>query len=114
MAHPDAGELRKRITIQQRSGSTQDGFGSPITTWGTYATVWAAVRPLSGRELIAAQAVQSEISHQVTLRYRSGITTAMRVLFGSRIFNITAVLDENEAHEKITLLCTEGLNEVEV
>lgn len=114
MAHPAAGKMRHRITIQQRSGSTQNSFGSPQTTWVTFATVWAEVGPLSGRELIAAQSVQSEISQQVTLRYRAGITTAMRVLFGPRVFNINSVLDENEAHEKITLLCTEGQNEVEV
>lgn len=106
----EAGKLRHRITIQQRS-STQDSYGQPLVAWTDVATVWCAIDPLSGRELLAAEAVQSEITHKVVMRYRSGINAKMRVLYGSRIFDIQNVLDENERHRTLTLLCLEGLTD---
>ena len=55
-----AGKLRHRITIQTRA-DTQDGFGQPVATWVNFVTNEPAEkRDLSGRELIAAQAVHSE------------------------------------------------------
>lgn len=105
-----SGLLRKRITLQQRS-SEQDSYGQPLTTWSDVATVWASVEPLSGRELMAAEAVQSEVTHQVVMRYRPGVTAKLRVAYGSKIFDIQNVLDENERHRMLTLLCTEGLTD---
>lgn len=105
-----AGQLRRRVTIQQRS-ATQDEYGQPLTDWTDVATVYAAVEPLNGRELLAAQAVNSEVSHNVTIRYRAGVTPAMRLNYGGRLFNIHAVLDENERHRMLTLQCSEGMND---
>lgn len=105
-----AGKLRKRIEIQRRS-TTQDGYGQPLTTWTTEITTQADFEPLNGRELVAAQAVQSEVTHTVTIRYRPGITPAMRISYAGRFFNIHAVLDEAERRRMLTLLCSEGLND---
>lgn len=104
------GPLRKRVTIQKRS-QVQDAYGQPLTAWEDVATVWAAIEPISGRELLAAAAVQSEVTHQVILRYRPGVVSKMRIVYGSRIFDIQNVLDENERHRELTLLCVEGLND---
>lgn len=104
------GKLRHRITFQERT-TTQDSYGQPLLTWTDVATVWGAVEPLNGRELMAAEAVQSEITHQVVIRYRPGITAKMRVLYGTRVFDIQNVLDENERHRMLTLLCLEGLSD---
>lgn len=105
-----AGKLRKRIEIQRRS-SVQDDFGQPLTSWTTFAATNAEFEPLNGRELVAAQAVQSEVTHTVTIRYRAGITPAMRIKYAGRLFNIHAVLDEAERHRMLTLLCSEGMND---
>lgn len=105
-----AGQLRKRVIIQQRS-QTQDDYGQPLQTWTDVATVYAGIEPLNGRELLAAQAVNSEVSHNVTMRYRSGITPAMRLNYQGRLFNIHTILDENERHRMLTLQCSEGMND---
>ena len=78
------------------------------TTWATVATVWAAVEPLSAREFIAAQAVQSNVSVRITMRYRPGITSAMRLLHDGKVYNITGVLaDKDSGREYLTLPCAE-------
>jgi len=104
-----AGDLRRQITLQSRS-TTRDTFGEPALTWTNVATVWAAITPLSGRELELAQAMNSEISHQVQIRYRSDVTSAMRVVYQGRYFNILSVMDVEMRHRELQLMCSEGLN----
>lgn len=109
-----AGRLRHRIKFQAKTGTpVPDGYGGSTIPWVDFATkIPAAIEPLSGRELLAAQAVQNETSHKVTLRYQPGITAAMRVVFGSRVFAITAPpLNKDERNRELTLLCSEGLSQ---
>lgn len=105
-----AGDLNRRITIQQRS-STPDSYGQQSGAWTDVVTCWAGIEPLTGRELLAAQAVNTENTHQVKLRYRTGITAAMRVVYQGRLFNILSVIDPDTAHVALHLLCSEGLTQ---
>ena len=102
-----AGDLKRRITIQQRSASV-DTFGQQLVTWSNLLTSWAEIQPTSGREMVSAEAQQFEISHQITIRYRSTITPAMRVLYEGRVFEIMSVLDQDTQHRRLTLMCSEG------
>jgi SPP1 family predicted phage head-tail adaptor len=45
----------------------------------------------------------------VTIRYRPGVTSAMRVRYQGRKFNILTVLDVEMAHVALELTCAEGL-----
>lgn len=111
MAHSlRSGELNRRITIQQRATST-DSYGQQATTWADVLSCWAAIEPLDGRELLLAQAINAEVTHRLTVRYRTGITAAMRATYQGRLFNIHAVLDPDTAHVALQLLCSEGLNQ---
>ena len=107
---------RLRFTVQfQRRATTQDTFGQQSTAWVNAFTANAEVKPLSGRELEAAQQVTAEVSHKVTIRYRDEFANpasaaAMRVVFRGRYFNIQAPLNEDERNVFITLLTVEGLN----
>lgn len=105
------GNLRRRISIQ-RKDMTQDSYGQPSLTWVSVADTWADIQPLSGRELEIAQAINAEVSHQVTIRHREGITAAMRIVYQGRYFNITSPpLDVDMRHKEIQLMCSEGLND---
>jgi SPP1 family predicted phage head-tail adaptor len=104
-----AGRLRRRVTIEARVAA-QSTIGQPNGAWTSQFSAWAAIEPLSGRELIAAAAAQSEVTHRVTLRYREGkaVTSAMRVNYGGRLFNIHAVRIPEEDKRAWILDCTEG------
>jgi len=102
----NAGKLRHRVTIQQLV-ATDDGYGGITETWQDVATVWAAVEPLRGTERYRAQQVQAELSHKVTIRYRPGIKPDMRLKYGDRILEIEAVIDVEERHRWLELLCSE-------
>jgi len=108
-----AGDLSRRVTIQSRA-ATQDTFGAQSSTWADVATVWAGIEPLTGRELMNAQTISSEISHKITMRYQSAwanpkTVAGYRAVYGGRVFDIHASMNEFEGNERITLLAAEGL-----
>ena len=110
-----AGNLRKRVTFQTRSTAT-DSFGGQINVWVDAFTVYAEVSPLSGRELVSAQAVQSEVSPQLTVRYRPDFSdpksvSRMRAVYNGRTFNIHASINLDERNRQVTLSVSEGLND---
>lgn len=110
-----AGKLNKRVIVQVNTPS-QDGFGQPIPSWSTHDTIWAAIDPLVGAELVKAQQIAPEATVKITTRYRVDpntnvvdITPANRILWGTRIFEINAVIDPLEKNEELRLLCKEIL-----
>jgi SPP1 family predicted phage head-tail adaptor len=86
------GELSKRITLLQIT-TTIDENGFAHDEEMEFATVWAAVTNLHGKEYFAAKAVQAENTIKFTIRYRSGITTNTKIRFQDRLFNITDIDD---------------------
>jgi SPP1 family predicted phage head-tail adaptor len=104
-----AGDLSRRILLEQRN-ETVDTFGQRSNTWTKALDTWASIRPLSGHELLSAQAINAETTHEVVIRYREDVTSAMRVVYQGRYFNVQSVLDADMKHRKLTLLCSEGLN----
>lgn len=107
-----AGRLRHRVTIQQLVAASPDqyGTGEPDEGWSDVATVWASVEPLQGKALFAAQEMHADVEVSIRLRYRSGITEKMRVVFESRFYEIVAVIDNQERHIELQLLCREGVS----
>jgi SPP1 family predicted phage head-tail adaptor len=85
-----------------------DAGGGRVRAWTSGDTVWANVAALSGGEQYRAQQVQADAQVRVTIRYRTGVTAAShRLLYGSRILKILAVLDPEERHERLDLYCAE-------
>lgn len=93
-----AGDLRTQVTIQQYGGGGRDDDGFEIaSTWTDYAKVWAKITPLSSKDLINAQAAQSEVVARMVVRHRTDITTDMRVVHRGRVYHIaSAGLDDNQ------------------
>lgn len=102
----NAGKLRHRITIQEHV-TGQDEFGQPRDDWRDVTTVWAAVEPLRGREYFAAQQVQADVTARIRIRYRKGIRPEMRSLYDGRLYDILSVIDPEERHQELQLMCRE-------
>jgi SPP1 family predicted phage head-tail adaptor len=105
-----AGSLRHQITIQTKTATT-DAYGGPVDVWEDLETVWAAVEPLQGRELVTAQAVNAETTTRITIRYREGVTPANRIVFEGKYYNLLSVVDTDLKHREMIILASEGLNE---
>jgi SPP1 family predicted phage head-tail adaptor len=109
-----SGNFRHRLTFQTKS-KEQDELGEPINAWVDAFKCWGEVAPMSGRELIAAAAVQSEVTHTISVRYRPELqnpkdVAAMRVLFGARVFDINASMNQDERNRLVMLQAKEGIN----
>jgi SPP1 family predicted phage head-tail adaptor len=105
-----AGLLNHRVTIELPVEVRDPDYGTMTKTWSPVATVWAAVEPISGREFIVNQEQQSELTARVRIRFSStvaGLTPKMRVNYGGRLLQITAVINPLQADEELQLMCAE-------
>lgn len=103
-----AGKLRERITIQSET-STPDGGGGYTVGWNNVATVFAQVKPQRGKEALEAMQMRDTQLYDVVIRYRADVTPKHRISWGSRIFNIRAVMNKDERDRYLTLVCEEGV-----
>ena len=72
----------------------------------------ASIEALSGRELIAAAAVNSEITTRIRMRWMAGVTARMRVKHRGEVYNIKAPLpDPHSRQQWLTLMCASGVND---
>ncbi len=108
-----AGKLRHRVSIQIET-LVEDGMGG-YTSGGWNAvsgmsSVPAAIMPLTSKEQLDAMKLESVITNKIRIRYRSGITSKHRIVFGSRIFNIKgAPINWDEKNVSLDLLVTEQI-----
>jgi SPP1 family predicted phage head-tail adaptor len=100
--------LRQRLTLQEEI-EIPDGAGGFTRSWQDIADLWAEIIPFTGREKLFAGQLQSQISHRILLRYRSGITAGQRLVFENRAFNIRYLFNTAEADETLEILAEEGV-----
>lgn len=105
------GQRRHLIVIQKKTITVDPEYGGTVTTWTDFCRAMAAVRMSRGRELIAAQAAQSEMKGTFNIAYRAGVTQDMRIIYAGKVHNITAVVDVNEQRMEMDIMVSAGLNE---
>lgn len=109
-----AGDLRHPIQLQHevtpRDPVTGE-FGEP--DWQLFAAVWAQVSPLSARDLVAAQAGQSEATARIVIRHREGVLSTMRIVHRGEIYSIEGppLEDPKSGLEYLTLLVSKGVKD---
>ena len=81
-----AGQLRHVIWIQTPT-STASAFGTSIS-WSNLFSTRAAIWPLSSKERLRADKLESLATSKIRIRYRSGISSKNRIKFGDRVFQI--------------------------
>lgn len=107
-----AGRLRHKVDIEYVSETQNATTGEIVQSWKPFCHVWAAIEPMSVREFVAAQAVQSQITTMIIIRYKAGVTAKMRIYHGETIYNIEGVLpDKKTGREYLTLACSTGAND---
>lgn len=108
------GKLRHFVTFQTPTVEV-DSQGDTVETWTDAfdgQQISAAIEPLSGRELIAAQQVHSRVTTRITVRYRPGILPEMRIVHRGVYYNIEAVIPDAESgFRHATLMCYSGTND---
>jgi SPP1 family predicted phage head-tail adaptor len=99
--------LRHKMQLQEEV-RTPDDAGGYARSWKTIAEPWAEIMPYSGNERLLGAQLQAEITHIITLRYRAGVTSAMRLVFEKRAFNIRSVRNAAERDNSLEIAAVEG------
>ena len=98
-----AASLKNRVTIQSPSTDV-DSVGQPLTTWTDTAYSWANIKHINGISSIKSGADTSIVRCSIRIRYRPDINAGMRVLHGTDVYDIQAVLpDDNRVF--LDLVC---------
>ena len=103
----NAGSLRERVTVQQASES-RNALGETVLSWATFAERWASVEGVSSRESLAYGQQQISVSHRVRLRYLTGLTQSLRLVWRGRTLEIVSLLEHGNRSEH-EIICQEGV-----
>lgn len=109
-----AGQLRHRVDFQTLGQVQDPSSGEMVPGWtAVWAKVPASVTPLSARDLIAAQAAQSEASARIVIRYRAGVLPTMRIIHRGEVYDIKGppLPDPDSGLEYLTILVAKGVND---
>jgi SPP1 family predicted phage head-tail adaptor len=86
---------------------TRDETGDTLTTYATQGKVWGSYLVKSGREFIAAQKRNSDVSASFEIRYHSTITNEWRIVFRGVTYEILFLDDTLKRDNKLMIDCRE-------
>lgn len=107
-----AGPLRHRVSIIRESSTNFDSRGQISTNTTTISTVWASIETLTGREGILARQIDASLSHKVTIRYSTDVSSLGPndwIEFGTRRMDIAQVANIDQMNERMELFVAEEL-----
>lgn len=96
-----------RITIQRPAGYQVD-TGEPVSAWEDVATVWATIKHISGLSAIKSGADVSVVKASIRVNWRTGLDASMRVLRGTTVYDIRAVMPDEAGRKYVDLVCETG------
>lgn len=99
-----AGTLRERVEIQSKSVA-RNAYGEEVITWTELDTVWASVEPMTGVEFYEESAERSTVNTRIRIRRRSDVSPDDRVLHGSDVYDIRAVIEPHSNRRETQLMC---------
>lgn len=105
-ARPTIGARRRRFVLELPLESP-DGFGGVIRSYAPGPELWGAIETVSGDERFRGGRPEQAVTHRVTLRYRDGVTAAMRLTRDLRRFDIRTAGDPDGRRRELVCLVEE-------
>jgi len=104
------GELRHSIDFQQKTETSDDLGPGGNESWSNVSGltgIRAAIWPMSAREQRQNGKLEMEITHQIRIRYISGVDEKYRIKFGTRYFNIISLINAEEKNVRLDIMARE-------
>lgn len=92
----DPGALRHEFSLQAAT-PVSDGLGGHVPSWSEIASLFGLVEPVSASSVAGAGQTLETVTHRITLRSRDDIRSGMRLVKGTRVFDIVTVHDPDES-----------------
>ena len=106
MKHLPIGARARRFVLELPL-ETPDGFGGVIRTYAAGPQLWGALEMVHQAERERAGSREQAVTHRVRLRWRDGVTGAMRLSCGPRRFRIKAATDPDGGKRDLVCLVEE-------
>jgi SPP1 family predicted phage head-tail adaptor len=106
MKHLPIGARARRFVLELPL-ETPDGFGGVIRTYAAGPQLWGALEMVHQAEREGPASTEQAVTHRVRLRWRDGVTGAMRLSCGPRRFRIKAATDPDGAKRDLVCLVEE-------
>lgn len=102
-----AGGLKRRIQVLAPVEVVLSS-GGVKTGWSLIMTVWGSIEPLTGKEFYLAKQVDSDVTHNIIMRFNKiGITPSYRLVHKDQIFEISSKLNIEEQNRQFTIKAIE-------
>ena len=98
--------LRHKVTFQKNT-EARDDFGDVTDVWVDVASEWVQIIPLKGEEKFMSEHLNTIVDHKVRMRYRDGLNSKMKILYGGRMFEIDSILNPYERRRELQLMVSE-------
>ena len=109
-----AGQLDRRVIIEQRTVSRDPAYNSEVVAWSTLAAVWAQVvessTPPSANPGQAEALAAYQRPMKVRIRWRPGVDTTLRLNYAGRLLQITATAELGR-RQWLEMACQEWAHE---
>jgi len=92
------GALRHRLVVERAALGPDES-----STWTADAVVFAAIEPVSGREVESGGGLAGRVTHRIEIRWRDDLTSRDRLRLGQRIFRILATRDLDERRIRLVV-----------
>lgn len=102
----DIGKMRHRISVYNTT-SAQAAGGMTQTRTKLFDS-WAFVQPLNQARAFAYGITENFRSYEITIRYRSTITTKCTIDWNSKVLTIQSLLNTNTDLKEIKIIAVEN------
>lgn len=110
-----AGKLAHRLVYQEAT-TAPDRYNAPVETWADVGNLWGDVRTPNGRELLAAQAFKSTVTHVIEVRAQTypikptGRILDLDALAGTPgLYQLVAITDPDGRRRRLVLFAVETI-----
>lgn len=106
MPRPTIGARRRRFVLELPQAQP-DGFGGTALSFAPGPELWGAIELVGEGDRVRGDRPESVATHRVRLRYREGVTGAMRLTSGPRRFAIRGCADPDGRRRDLVCLVEE-------
>jgi len=104
------GKRRQRVRLQAASRAA-DGAGGSRLVWADVAILWAEIIALKSRETLIGERHEARQSWRVVTRWRAGVTSDHRLIWGPRVLAIHGAVDPDGQRRWLAIDAEEGIHE---
>lgn len=100
------GDFKHYVEIYHTVES-DDGMGGTTTEDEVLDQEWVKIKPVSGRQRLHLDAIESTVSHIIEMRFRDDLSNENWIEYNGRKFNIRYILNKDEENAYLELAATE-------